>query len=352
MIRKYKLGYNRLSRGYREGFSFSADKNLITTPTDTGVHRIFLRALDKGGEDVGKNFCWGRLNFNAELGKDTVYSLTALASDDKTLVHKGEIISIDEILCSYDISSAEKKRLLEQQGGSVFTNVSDMLLYEQEGRYLWLCLEVWGNEAEFSDFSVYVPGDNFFQTFPEVYRKSGEFFHRYISVFSSLYNDLQEKIEDIDKLIDIDTAPAGILPVFADWLGLDGDFLSEPQLRALLKIAFDLIKTKGTRHAVEQIVGIFVDKPFYVIENREAINGTPFCFTVLINLPADEKLHACLLFLLNQFKPLRTKARIIFAGDICAIDSNCYLDVNASIVKISTGRLDERSVLNGRFLLT
>jgi phage tail-like protein len=346
MIRKYKLGYNRLSRGYKEGFKFSATKSIITTSTEAGVHRIFLRSLDKGSET---DFDWGRLKFNARLGRDTVYSLTVLASDDKTASYKGEEVNLDEFICDDEIPATEKKGLLKSKGASVFTKTNDVLLYEQKGRYLWLCIEAWGDEAEFSDFQVYVPGDNFFKTFPEVYRRSGEFFHRYISVFSSIYNDLQEKINDIDKLIDIDTAPPGILPVFAEWLGLEGDFLSEAQLRALLKIAFDLIKIKGTRCAIERIVGIFIDEPFYVIESKTAAD--PFCFTVMINRPADEKIHAQLLFLLNQFKPLRTKARIIFARDICAMDNYCYLDINASVMKVTKGYFDERCSLNGRTLL-
>jgi phage tail-like protein len=228
--------------------------------------------------------------------------------------------------------------------------MSDILLYEQKGRYLWICLEAIGTGAEFSDFCVYVPGDNFFQTFPEVYRQNGEFFHRYISVFSSMYNDLQDRINSVPELLDLDTAPPEILLMIAGWLGLetDGDFFSDEQLRALLKITSELIKIKGTRRAVEQIIGIFIDEPFYIIENE---HGEPHCFTVLINRTADEKLHSRLLFLINQFKPLRTKAIIIFAGDTDAVDSGCYLDVNAKIVKITPGVLDRATTLGGKSLL-
>ncbi|MCL2633110.1 MAG: phage tail protein [Oscillospiraceae bacterium] len=345
MIKKYKINSNRLSRAYKDGFEVTNSGGLALKDAETGVHRIYLRSFNSGADGCE----WGRLTFNAAVGEETVYVVTAFASDDRESIWGYNVINIDEFLCDDEVSAGEKKRFFELNNAVTFSSNNDVLLYECTGRYLWLCLEVWGEDASFSEFNLYIPGDNFFQTFPEVYRKNGEFFHRYISVFSSLYNDLQYKIDNIDKLLDIDTAPKDFLIVFASWLGmeLDGDLLNDNQLRTLLRNAFELNKFKGTRHAIEIIVGIFVTDPFYIIEHRT----DPFSFTVLINRLPDEKLHARLLFLLNQFKPLRTKANIVFASDVGATDSGCYLDVNAAIVKMSPGKLDERCFLNGKTLL-
>jgi P2-related tail formation protein len=159
---------------------------------------------------------------------------------------------------------------------------------------------------------------------------------------------LQNKIDNIDRFLDIDTAPKEFLIVFAGWLGveLDSDLLNDSQLRELMRNLFELNKYKGTRRAIEKIAGIFCGRAFFIIEN-----DTPLSFTVLINQPSDEKLHARLLFLLKLFKPVRTRVNIVFACDVGAIDSGCYLDVNSSIVQMGGGKLDERCFSDGKTLL-
>ncbi|MCL1822990.1 MAG: phage tail protein [Oscillospiraceae bacterium] len=370
MLRKYKIGFNRLSRGFSEGFTLSETSSgtLVTKP-ESNTHALFLKALDKGTQEIGQpEVNWGRLTFNVNADEDAAYAVIILASDDNEFIYKGGVLKINDFLRAPDISIANKKQFLSEKNASVFMNSNDVLLYEQNGRYLWICLEVYGGNIEFSNFSVYAPGDTFFNTFPEVYKNNGEFFRRYISVFSSLYNDLQEKIDNIDKLLAVDTAPAEVLPVYAEWLGLelDGDFLSEEQLRTLLKIAFPLIKMKGTRKAIERIVELFCKEDYYITEQRLAketmdfgsksafenlYGGDSFCFTVLINGQADEKFHAGLLFLINQFKPVRTQARIVFLEDSGALDAGCYLDINAAVHKVSGGHLDNRAFLNGKISL-
>ena len=75
------------------------------------------------------------------------------------------------------------------------------------------------------------------------------FFHRYMSIYSTLYMDFQEKIDNVADFLDINTAPAQLLPIFCGWMGLDvsGDFLTEDRLRTLVKEAYQLNRTKGTR---------------------------------------------------------------------------------------------------------
>ena len=56
-------------------------------------------------------------------------------------------------------------------------------------------VEVMGEGVSIGNIRVEAPGDNFMQTFPEVYREKNSFFHRYLSVYSSIYNDFQEKLD-------------------------------------------------------------------------------------------------------------------------------------------------------------
>ncbi|MCL2035961.1 MAG: phage tail protein [Oscillospiraceae bacterium] len=357
MIRKYKIGYNRLFRGFKEGLEIageagSVDGDKIVTTAGSGTCLMFLKSLDKGPIESGQPANgWGRLTFNAKVSEDSAYSVMVSASDNREFVYKGELVRIDDYLCEPAVSSHEKKQFLAEQGAGVFTNNNDILLYEQSGRYLWIFVEIHGGEAEFSDFCVYAPGDNFFKTFPEVFRKDGDFFRRYISIFSSLYNDLQEKIDNIGGLLDVSVAPPEILPIYAKWMGLelDGVFMETEQLRELVKSAFSLIKIKGTRRSIEMIVSAFVKESFYI--NNDSKNGDDYGFTVFINRKADEKLHALLTFLIEQFKPMRTRAKIVFMGDFGTLDSGCYSDINSVIVKRNSGRLDNHCSLDTKIIL-
>ena len=229
--------------------------------------------------------------------------------------------------------------------------MSDLLLNGLSGRYLWISVEVLGEgEACLWDFRVYSPEDNFFNSFPEVYRTNGAFFRRYLAVFNVMYADFQEKIDALAEVVDPNTAPARLLPVLAGWLGLelDGDFLGEERLRRLLKAAFSLISVKGTRRAVEGIVRIVTDAPVYLLE-RMAPGGaeSPYDFAVLIQCEPDERLYAGLKFLIDQFKPLRSRVNLIFLGPCGRLDSYACLDLNASVLEPQTGRIDGGAALNG-----
>lgn len=351
LLKKYCIGASRLRGASCYGLEADGQGAAHTVP-EQGYHVLFLCALDAGID----NCEWGRFVLSATLPPDMVLVVRALASDENRILRDGEAIQIDDFLRDPETDARHKMRLFELSDSIRQVGASDILLYGQRGRYLWLCVELIGTgSACLRDLRVYAPGDNFFQTFPEVYRRNGEFMHRYLSVFSSLYNDLQEEIDSLPALFDPDTAPVDLLPVFADWLGLEieGGFLSDRQCRQLIRSSFRLLSRKGTRAAIEEIVHLLVEEPVYILErvgpegSREQNGEEPFAFTVLISRRSDEQLHAKLLYLIDQFRPIRTRVSIVFLGDCVGMDYHCYLDVNASLVQSSGGRLNGGAALNG-----
>lgn len=351
LLKKYCIGASRLRGGSCYGLEADGQGAVHTVPEE-GYHVLFLRALDAGID----NCEWGRFALSATLPPDMVLVVRALASDENRILRDGVAIQTDDFLRDPAMDARHKMRLFELSDSIRQIGASDILLYGQRGRYLWLCVELIGTgSACLRDLRVYAPGDNFFQTFPEVYRRNGEFMHRYLSVFSSLYNDLQEEIDSLPALFDPDTAPAALLPVFADWLGLEieGGFLSDRQCRQLIRSGFRLLSRKGTRAAIEEIVHLLVEEPVYILErvgpegSREQNGEEPFAFTVLISRRSDEQLHAKLLYLIDQFRPIRTRVSIVFLGDCAGMDYHCYLDVNASLVQSTGGSLNGGAALNG-----
>lgn len=364
LIRKYIIGKNRLSRGHLNGFTVS-DGGAIETEPGKVIHTLFLGRLDSSEPDCP----WGRLCFDAQLSEEMVFIVWVFASNQEDFVNHQQIVGYQQFLLDPNIALERKEKLFMLAGASKFVGVNDMLLYEQKGRYLWIFVKALGDgKARLENFSVYAPGDNFFHTFPEIYRNNGDFLHRYLSIFSSLYSDLQQTIDSLERYVDIQNAPSALLPVFAKWLGisLDGNFLEEDKQRLLLKNAFSWIKGKGSRRVILEIVKLFVQEPVYIIEQGvvlshfspkdlevyERIYGAQkYGFTILINRPPDEKLHARLIYLINQFKPVRARVSVVFLGSCCSIDAHCYLDINARIARPMEGYLDGQNVLGGILVL-
>jgi phage tail-like protein len=330
---------------------------------DAAARRIcFLERIDGGRRDCK----WGRLRFTVQSEEGAIPVVHAFATDDEQLVASGEVTAYESILLNPRESVSRKRRLFELAGASKFVGKEDVLLYEQQGRYLWLCVEVLGQGgAVLRNFEVFTPRDNFLGSFPEIYRMDGEFFHRYLAVFSSLYYDLQDKIDSMAGLVDADTAPKDALPILADWLGLDPNegALSEAGFRLLLKTAFEIIRAKGTLKALQSVLSVFPDQSFYIVEQRvakeimakrdrevcERLYGRSlFDLTVLVRHEPDERMRDGLKYLIRQFTPLRTRVEIVFLENTNRLDDYTYCDINARVTGFEAGRLDENaSVLDG-----
>lgn len=353
-IHRYRLRYPQLSRGLLENFVLEGDS--VKTGTASVSADLILPALDSAVPGCE----WGRLSLRCKLGTESILTIRVFASDEK-MVRRDEIaVSIDEILLDQNVSREEKESLFSAAGGVAFSGVQDALLYGQTGRYLWLWFEILGDETSvLEDIRIYVPGDNFFRTFPQVYQTDNDFFKRYLSIFSTMYQEFQEEIDALPKLLDLDTAPAELLPVYASWLGLETDetLISAQELRSLLKITPELMSRKGTKWAVERIVKLFVDGEVYIVERNLLVDAqllgadlygsTPYDFSVMVGCAVDEKLRMKLKFLVDQFKPIRSNGRIIFLEEGGGLDSFIYLDINGHVHQNAPGSLDDGKALTG-----
>ena len=360
---KYSIKQNRFKRSFLSGFEINGDKLRCKKEV---YRRIFVCDSIDGIEDGA---LWGRFHGDWKLDEDMVVTVFAAASDFKDIRWNEEQINIEEMLKNPDIKSEEKIGFLESLGAKRQINLKDILLYELEGRYLYLLIEVKGiGEGELGNFFVNNQGDFFLDTFPEVYREYGSFFHRYMSVFSSIYMDFQEKIDDVASLLDIDTAPVQLLPIFCSWMGLDvsGDFLTEERLRTLVREAYQLNRTKGTRDTLLRVCEIVLgEKPVILeknvfrehtqAENAELYEGLYgkgiFDVTLLIHTYVPENQKSQLMFLLNQFKPVRSQLKVKFLDQKRSMDEHVYMDMNAQVMDTQGVALDDRAGLDGNIML-
>lgn len=232
-----------------------------------GGGRCVFKALDSAKE----GFLWGRLQLEYEISGAGIIEVKIMSGDENRLSSKGELI--DDILSDESISVESIEELSETYKVVSAENQHNILLYALKGRYLWIEINVKGDEnvTGVIDFiKVFEKGDNFMDIFPEVYRERNSFFHRYISVFSTIYNEMQSKFEHITDIFDADKTPKELLPILAEWLGIDvyGDFLDETQLRQFVKEAYRLNKGKGTKKTLKRVAEITIGEEVVIKEKK------------------------------------------------------------------------------------
>lgn len=361
---KYSIRKNRFRRSFLSGMEIEGEEKLRCDPA--AYRRCFVSAAIDGVETGAR---WGRLHLDWTVETDMVVTVYAVAADHPFVWRGEEQYSYADILYDPNTDAAEKRRFLEYLGAKRAVNQTDILLYELEGRYLYWMIDVQGyGEGIFSGLYVDNQGDLFMDTFPEVYREHGSFFHRYLSVFSSMYLDFQEKIDGVAALLDIDTAPMELLPIFGRWMGLDvsGDFLEESRLRQLVREAYRLNRMKGTKAALQRLAEIILDEKVIILEKNVMRDATQaedpklyeelygkgtYDVTMLVHTYVPEHQKSQLLFLLNQFKPVRSRLMIRFLDEKGNLDDHTYLDMNACVEEAQDGVLDSRQGMDGSVLL-
>ena len=149
-------------------------------------------------------------------------------------------------------------------------------------------------------------------------------------------------------------------------LELEGDFLEKQTLRNLLKEVYHLNRMKGTKEALKRLIWLVLQEEPIIVERNligeignseenilyNQLYGTSkHDITILINRNSDEKLQAQLLYLLKQFKPARSKVKLVFYRECRKMDSYCYLNKNAVLGRVSNGKMDKNTMLDGQIIL-
>ena len=361
---KYTIRKNRIKAGCISGFTCDdqARLELVQTADD---HGIFLKGIDGARPDAE----WGRLTFDVDCSEDRAYSIYLLAVNQKIREIGGVAVDLDVLMAKEDIPVENKVYVLTKLGAVRYISRSDILLYDLSGQYLFIAIVAAGTGyLTISNMKVDSVGDNFMATYPEIYRERNSFFHRYISIFSSIYNDFEHDLKSLPKLLNPDECPRELLIVYGSWLGIDleGGSLDEEMMRQFVKEAYQLNKLKGTKRGIERVLEIILGRPAVVIEhnrirawikddNIEVPDGFKtlgvYDVTVMVPGKLTEELRHRIVYMLNQFKPLRTRINIVQMDETATADSRTYLDINSRLPEEREVQLDSGLSLDGTVIL-
>lgn len=281
---------------------------------------LFLPAVDS----MEKGSSWGRLHVDLKLSRKGICHIYVLADDTKPAVD----------------SCMERAAFFHTYGKKAGTNCCDMLLNELRGRYLWICIEAAAGGAELGGIFLENPGDEFMQMFPEVYQEPGGFFERYLSIMSTIYRDMQGKIDGSAHILDVDVTDRELVRRYMRWFGFSaaGAGLTPQEERLLLPQLYWLNRRKGTKAAVLRLCNIFLGMEPAVMYVKDS--QLFLLFTREINHRTIEKFRS----ILDRFLPAGCKAQIVRGKEPAGCDGHSYMDINSIICAVPPGALDEEKV--------
>lgn len=146
----------------------------------------------------------------------------------------------------------------------------DALLRDAVGRYLWVKVELIGTASaapQVHSFRAYFPRQSYLRYLPAIYRRDAQaeaFLERYLSLFESVFTDIEEEISAATRYLDPDGVPGEALSWLGGWLALSPDRTwSTADERDLVRRAHDLFKGRGTRRGLYELLSIYLDEPSF-----------------------------------------------------------------------------------------
>lgn len=150
------------------------------------------------------------------------------------------------------------------EGPDQFSNVQDLYIGGEPARFLWVGALFSGDGETtpvVSQLRVEFDHDDYSKDLPEIYRGDspcGDFQRRLLSLFGSLFGEVESKIDDLSLLFDPVAAPKDFLPWLASWLALEMDEeWSEEQQRDAIASAFEAYGRRGTVEGLRESLRIF-----------------------------------------------------------------------------------------------
>ena len=194
-----------------------------------------------------------------------------------------------------------------------------------------------------------------------------DFLREYLWIFQHVFDSITTKLDRGHRYYDPRETPAEFLPWLASWVALTVD-IDWPELkkRKLLRSAAELYKYRGTRHALKEVIKIFLEREPTIEENRWPYAGfrigvtssvgvdsivlpkidLDHCFIVQIPVAADEiteemvvKIHN----LINLEKPAHTTYFLQFKTEDKKATPQVFMQIGVSSLGVPDLRVSEEA---------
>lgn len=343
-----------------DGF-FIGDKSV----RNRGVY--LSRVLDSREREME----WHRFTVKISHADSSPYKIKIYTAEEPAVSWKGEQILLKTLIQDQQVSMEDKLACMEPYLGLEATGKPDLLLHEVKGRYLWFSIEVYQqNEQQlrFEEITAYFPKQSWLSYLPELYEASDSehFLDRYLSVFQSIYDDMNQQIKDIPYLLDVQTADSEYLDFLCQWIGITkSQMWKEEKKRLLLSKAAKLFQMRGTRAGILEVLQMYLDKKeVFLVEkyfwNRyrlsssrrqlfETLYGTS-SYTISVLVKDEDvgspKEYKTLFQVLDSMKPAQADLNLVVLKPSIVLDGHSYLGINSTLCSYQRASLDGKSVMS------
>jgi len=354
-------------KGFLQNTEYTEEGGLyISRPGSDQTAMFFSRLLDSREAQA----LWHRVKVRSESLGDASIRFTFYVSEERSIECKGRTLDIADLISDPDTASWLKLEAFRPFEVKTAFNPQDILITEARGRYLWFVIEMFGLGQEtprIRHMRVDLQSLPWVSYLPEIYQADGSgrsFTERFLSIFQSFYDDLDERINRIAGMFDPAAADAEVLRWLASWIDLDDTFIwTDEQLRYLVMNSSDLYRKRGTRQSVSDMVELYTGQKPMIVEQHEIekyrdndrLQGLmhqlygdhPYQFTVIVNeecVPSNAEFRT-IVRIIEGVKPADVEVNLVVLKPYIFLSRYSYLGVNSFLGQYRSASLDGFSTL-------
>lgn len=307
-----------------------------------------LQVLDSGEED----FTWHRLVLEADLPPDTALTVYARAAEEPQW-------SSWEQRKNGELSMQQLK---EQFGPPVGRGTECYL--PCRGRYVWILLELTATgtaRPTVRSMTFWMGGDHMIDYLPSIYQEE-DFTRRFLSIFDSMFSDLERAIESVPSMLDAGQVQGPMLSRLAQWLCIDGAD-TEEELRQRIGSALEEHQHRYTVAGVHGAIRRLTGQEPVVLEHFQVSPNRPDCRNpavyrrlygedpnrIFVLLPegsfATRQQRTEFERAMEQHLPAGLTMEVVLLRQALQLDSHTYVGINARLSQAEPARMDDQSTL-------
>lgn len=145
-----------------------------------------------------------------------------------------------------------------------FANLADVFIGDKPSRFVWIGALFSGDGRAtpvVSQIRVEFDHKGYLNHLPAVYRTDpscSDFLLRFLTMFETLFDDVEERIVDLSLLFDPESTPKDILPWLAGWLAVElNEDWDEARQRQTIARAFEFYGRRGTAAGLREGLRVF-----------------------------------------------------------------------------------------------
>lgn len=311
---------------------------------------------------------WHKIRLDADIPEETQVRFSYFTSDESEGFIDGEYVNYTGYLTDPGISIRDKLAATRDLWSESILNPKDALLMNARGRYLWFKIELVGSEQKspyIRKLRVYFPRTSLIAYLPPIYQQDEDhspFLERFLAMFSTFFDDMEDKIDRISSHFDPDAVSGTYLEWLGRWLAItDHEAWGETKLRLLIKQAPELYKLRGTREGMMNMLKIYTGSEPFLLEYfqfkqmqetselrqlfAQLYGDNPYCFCIMLKpeFVQTDAQRLTIEQIIEDQKPAYTEGKLIVLQPWMYADMHTYLGINTYLSEPTLLTLDQRS---------